>query len=165
MRPLILTGGPAVGKTTCGSALALERERAAFIDADDVRQFVVAGDAPLWSGDEGRAQHLLATENVSAVARNLLRDGFDVVVADVVTHATLPRYRSALPGCLVVHLAITLDAARERAATRPVYLTDDEFTLLHRMTAAPPPVDVVLDVGALSVDQQLDRVRAVWLSA
>jgi shikimate kinase len=38
MRPLILTGGPAVGKTTCGRALAVERDRAAYIDVDDIRE-------------------------------------------------------------------------------------------------------------------------------
>jgi shikimate kinase len=42
MRPLILTGGPAVGKTTCGRALAVERDRAAYIDVDDIRQLIVA---------------------------------------------------------------------------------------------------------------------------
>ena len=38
MRPPILTGGPAVGKTTRGRALAVERDRAASIDGDDRRQ-------------------------------------------------------------------------------------------------------------------------------
>jgi dephospho-CoA kinase len=42
MRPLILTGGPAVGKTTFGRALAVERDRAAYIDMDDIRQLIVA---------------------------------------------------------------------------------------------------------------------------
>lgn len=42
MRPLILTGSPAVGKTTCGRALAVERDRAADIDVDDIRQLIVA---------------------------------------------------------------------------------------------------------------------------
>jgi shikimate kinase len=42
MRPLILTGAPAVGKTTCGRALAVERDRAAYIDVDDIRQLIVA---------------------------------------------------------------------------------------------------------------------------
>ena len=42
MRPLILTSGPAVGKTICGRALALERDRAAYIDVDDMRQLIVA---------------------------------------------------------------------------------------------------------------------------
>jgi len=37
---LILTGGPAVGKTTCELALAVER--AAYIDVDDIRLLIVA---------------------------------------------------------------------------------------------------------------------------
>lgn len=31
MRPLVLSGGPAVGKTTCGRALAVTHDRAAYI--------------------------------------------------------------------------------------------------------------------------------------
>jgi predicted kinase len=162
MRPLILTGGPAVGKTTCARALASRRDRGAFIDADDVRQLVVAGDAAPWSGDEGRAQHLLGARNVSALARNLVDASFDVTIADVVIDETLARYRAALPDCFVVHLAITLDAARERATTRPVYITDDEFDLLHRMTAVPPAVDLVLDVTGMSVDEQITRLAREW---
>src|SRR5215218_2816130 len=46
MRPLILTGGPAVGKTTRGRALAVERDRAASIDVDDIRQLIVAERSP-----------------------------------------------------------------------------------------------------------------------
>ena len=42
MRPLILTGGPAGGKTTRGRARAVERDRAAYIDVDDIRQLIVA---------------------------------------------------------------------------------------------------------------------------
>ena len=42
MRPLILTGGPAVGKTTRGRALAVERDRAASIDVDDIRPLILA---------------------------------------------------------------------------------------------------------------------------
>lgn len=162
MQPLILSGGPAVGKTTCGRRLALERDRAAYVDADDIRQLIVAGDAPLWSGPEGEAQHLLATHNVSALGRNLLGAGFDVTIADIATTATLPVYRAELPGCFVVHLKITLEAAHERAATRKVWLTNDEFELLHRVTASPPDVDVVIDVTELSIDEQVARLRDAW---
>ncbi len=38
----LLTRGPAVGKTTRGRALAVERDRAAYIDVDDIRQLIVA---------------------------------------------------------------------------------------------------------------------------
>jgi len=165
MRPLILSGGPAVGKTTCGRALAGARDRAAYIDGDDIRQLVVAGAATLWSGPEGQAQHELAVRNTAALARNLLADGFAVTASDVVTAETLPVYREHLPDCFIVHLAITLDAARARAATRPVYITDDEFELLHRITATPPAVDLVIDVTDMTVEQQIERVHDAWAEA
>ena len=56
MRPLILSGGPAAGKTTCGRILAASCSRAAYIDADDVRQLVVSGGRTLWSGKETRLE-------------------------------------------------------------------------------------------------------------
>jgi predicted kinase len=138
MRPLVLSGGPAVGKTTCARRLAQGLDRAAFIDADDVRQLVVAGDATLWSGAEGREQHVLAVRNVAALARNLTGAGFAVTVADVVTADALAAYRAELPDCFVVHLALPLEEARRRASSRTVYLTDDEFDLLHGLLATPP---------------------------
>ncbi len=158
----MLSGGPAVGKSTCGRRLADERERAAFIDADDVRQLIVAGDATLWSGPEGRAQHLLAVRNAAALARNLGDAGFDVVIADVVPADALVAYRSELPDCLVVQLALPVEEARARAETRPTYLTDAEFELLHDLLASPPEVDVVLDVSGFTIDRQLDAIRGVW---
>ncbi|RKR75929.1 hypothetical protein [Frondihabitans australicus] len=165
MRPLILSGGPAVGKTTCGRLLAGERPRAAFIDADDIRQLVVAGSATLWNGPEGLAQHRLAARNVASLCRDFAEAGFEVVVADVVTAEVLETYRRELPTAFVVHLAIGLDGARDRAATRRVYLTDDEFDLLHRMLADPPPVDLVLDVDGLSLGEQTARLREAWAGA
>jgi predicted kinase len=165
MRPLVLTGGPAVGKSTCGRRLAEEKERAAFIDADDIRQLVVAGDATLWSGVEGRAQHVLASRNAAALARNFVASGFAVTVADVVTAEALAVYRTELPDCLVVHLTIPLAEARLRAATRTVYLTDDEFDLLHDLVSEPPEVDVVLDVTGFTIEEQTNAIRAAWTAA
>ena len=177
LRPLVLSGGPAVGKTTCGRALARERGRAAYIDADDVRQLVVAGEATLWSGPErvlrlalgaapeGEAQHALAAHSIAAMATNLLAAGFEVVVADFVTARTLAILRAELAGCFVVHLGISLSGARERAGTRRVLLTKDEFELLHRMAAAPLDADLLLEVDGLRFDAQLDAIRSAWLAA
>ncbi|WP_081984643.1 hypothetical protein [Curtobacterium sp. MR_MD2014] len=109
MRPLLLSGGPAVGETTCARALAADQERAAYIDGDDVRQLVVA--------------------------------------------------------CFIVHSAVTLDEARKRATTRPVSITDEEFELLHRISATPPPVDLVLDVTRMTVDDQIERIRDARVKA
>ncbi|MET0693209.1 MAG: hypothetical protein ABWY56_04725 [Propionibacteriaceae bacterium] len=162
-KPLVLTGGPAVGKTTCGRALAAEVDRGAYLDVDDLRQLVVSGAAAPWEGAAGLAQQALGATNACALAANFRAAGFDVVIADVLTPATTQIYRDSLPGCLVVHLRISLEHARQRAATRTVYLTDDEFELLHRQDAADPPgADAVLDVDDLTLDQQLRQIRQVW---
>lgn len=165
MRPLVISGGPAAGKSTCGRLLAEERSRGAFIDADDVRQLVVAGAETLWSGPAGREQHVLAVRNVAALARNLVDSGFDTTIADVVTPEAFAAYRTELPDCVVVHLALPLAEARERAATRTVYLTDDEFDLLHGLLASPPDADAVIDVTGMTVEQQTDAIRRAWASA
>lgn len=162
MRPLILSGGPAVGKSTCAGALARERDRCAAIDADDVRQLVVAGEKTLWSGPEGEDQLLLAARNVAALARNFGEDGFDVTIADFVTAESLAVYRHELPGCFVVHLQISLSGAQARARTRPVYLTDHEFVLLHDLIATPPDVDIVIDVERMTLEDQLQEIRNAW---
>ncbi|SDR91817.1 hypothetical protein SAMN04488543_0746 [Friedmanniella luteola] len=166
LRPLVLTGGPAVGKSTCARLLAEALPRAAVVDADDVRQLVVAGAAAPWQGHEGQVQHALGAQNAAGLARGLHGAGFAVVVADVVTPATAAVYRVGLPGCLLVHLRISQAGARRRAATRTVHLTDAEFVLLHDWQAADPPrADVVLDVDGLSLAEQVAEVRRLWEAA
>lgn len=163
-RPLVLTGGPAAGKTSTGQALAGQRPRAAFVDVDDVRHLVVSGHEA-W-GAAGDAQRLLGARNACALGRNLLEAGFDVVLADVLTPTTTEVYRRELPGALLVHLVLPLAEARRRAATRRVWLTDAEFDGLHRTDAAdPPPVDHRLDVAGLSPEQQQAAVEDLWAAS
>jgi dephospho-CoA kinase len=74
-RPLLLTGGPAVGKTVTARVLAESTVRCAYIDVDDVRQLVKNGGAAPWDGEEGRAQHMLGVRNAAALAANFRADG------------------------------------------------------------------------------------------
>lgn len=160
-RPLVLTGGPAVGKTVTGRALAEGRSRAAFVDVDDLRLLVVAGHE--WRGPAGAVQRRLGAVNACALGRRFLAAGFDVTIADVVTPETAAVYREELPGCLVVHLRVPLAAARRRATTRRVWLTDAEFTELHRIDAADPPaVDHSVDVAGYSLEEQVAAVGKLW---
>lgn len=110
----MVTGGPAVGKTSTGRLLAEKVARGAFIDVDDVRHYVIGGHAASWDGDEGAEQQRLGVTNACASATSLWSAGFDVVVADVVTAASLLLYRAALPNCLVVLLTLDLEEARSR---------------------------------------------------
>ncbi len=162
-RPLVLTGGPAVGKSATARALATARRRAAFVDVDDVRRLVVAGGEPPWRGEEGRAQRELGVVNATGLARTFGAAGFEVVLADVLTPVSARLYRRELPGSVVVHLVVTFEEALRRAATRRVWLTAAEFRLLHDDDrAAPPAVDHRLEVTAMSLDEQVAAVEALW---
>lgn len=162
-RPLVLTGGPAVGKSTCAALLARARSRGAYVDVDDLRQLVVSGDAAPWDGDEGARQRVLSAVNACALTRNLTDAGFDTVLADVLDPTTAAVYRRDLPAALVLHLRISLAGARTRAGTRRVYLTDGEFTALHDADHTDPPdADVVLDVEGLTTEQQVAAVAEIW---
>lgn len=160
-RPLVLTGGPAVGKTTTARPLAEALPRAAFVDVDDLRLLIVAGHEA-W-GPQGDAQRALGAVNACALADRFGAEGFDVAIADVVTPATADVYREQLRGCLLVHLTVTLAEAHRRATTRPVWLTEEEFDTLHRIDAeTPPPADHHLDVTDYSPAEQQAAVEAVW---
>ncbi len=162
-RPLVLTGGPAVGKSTCARALAEGVPRAAFIDVDDIRQLVVADAAAPWDGSRGQEQSALGATNACSVARNFITAGFDVTVADVLTPATTAVYRAGLPQCLIVHLRISIAVARARAATRRVYLSDSEFEWIHQQDLTnPPDADVELDVDDWSEAEQVQVLVGLW---
>jgi len=164
-RPLVLTGGPAAGKTTCARALAELAPKAAFIDVDDIRQLVVSGAAAPWDGPAGPEQMRLRVTNACGLARTFLDAGFDTTIADVLTPDTASIYRESLPHCMIVHLRISPAEARLRAATRLVYLTDDEFTRLHERDAENPPcADVVLEVNGWSEPEQIRVLDDLWSS-
>jgi chloramphenicol 3-O-phosphotransferase len=165
LRPLLLTGGPAAGKTVTGRALADMTPRTAYVDVDDLRQLVRTDAAAPWAGAEGAAQHLLGIRNAAALAANFADAGFNVIVTDVIGPDTLRAYRDLLPGVVVVRLAVSVEEAERRARTRPVYLTDEEFRMLHRQQAGPLAVDHELDVTRLDRSTQLRAVRDLWTGA
>ncbi|MGO4604543.1 AAA family ATPase [Terrabacter sp. 2YAF2] len=164
LRPLLLTGGPAVGKTTTARALAEATEPCAFIDVDDVRQMIKSGGVAPWKGVEGRAQHLLGIRNAAALAANFTDSGINVILSDVVTQDLLSIYRDLVPELVVIRLVCDPSTAKARAGTRPVYLTAAEFEMLHRQQTEPLETDSELDVSAMTLEVQVDAVRRQWRS-
>jgi predicted kinase len=164
--PLVLTGGPAVGKSTTGRLLARRCTRAAFIDVDDIRQLVIAGGAAPWEGAEGLAQQELGVLNTCGPAERFHTHDFQVVIADVLTQHTAQLYRRHLPGCVIVRLHTSPVEVRHRAGTRTVYLTDDEFEGLHAQDRQQPPAaDHHLDVTPLDITSQVEAVQRLWTQA
>jgi predicted kinase len=163
--PLLLTGGPASGKTATAQQIAETLKRAAVIDVDDIRHLVVAGHAAPWEGDEGALQQRLGVENACTLAHRFLEAGIDVVICDVATAPTLQLYRDLLPHVVIVRLRVTLAEARCRARLRPVHLTAAEFETLHsQQPQTESLVDHVLDVDRLSIHEQADAVITWWIS-
>ncbi|HVX43740.1 MAG TPA: AAA family ATPase [Mycobacteriales bacterium] len=157
-RPLLLTGGPAAGKSTVAAALARTRAPSAFIDVDDIRQLVVGGHAAPWEGAPGARQQQLGVQNSCALARNFRAEGIDVVLTDVVTDRTAAMYRAQLPGLRIIWLDLDPDEARRRAGTRPMHLSWAEFATLHEEHRALTTFDERIDVTALSVPAVLERI-------
>ncbi|HEU4545136.1 MAG TPA: hypothetical protein VFR88_02475 [Microlunatus sp.] len=163
MRPLLITGPPAAGKSTTARCLADSLPLVALIDVDDIRQLVVAGHAAPWDGEAGLIQQRIGIENACDLARRFASSGIEVVLADVLTPQTAALYRARLPSVLIVQLRISLAEARRRATERPVYLTDDEFELLHRQQPSDAQLyDHVVEVDGLDLGAQVSAVREIW---
>ena len=160
--PLLLTGGPAAGKSATAHRLVEPLGRAAVIDVDDIRQLVVAGHAAPWEGDEGRLQQRIGVENACDLARRFVQWSIDVVLSDVLNSETAALYRSLLPGVLIVRLRLPLAEARRRAALRPVHLTEDEFDALHALQSDGVAVDHNVDVELMTLADQSDAVTRLW---
>jgi predicted kinase len=165
-RPLVLTGGPAVGKSSCARLLASTRLQAAVIEVDDIRQLVFSGGVAPWKGSEGRRQQHLGVDNACALTRRFLQAGIEVVLTDVLTPDTLSHYRHLVPDVVVVHLHVLLPEAQRRAATRVVHLTEDEFVALHEADRSTQlATDHSLDVTSMTLEEQASAIAQLWVDA
>jgi predicted kinase len=165
MRALLLTGPPAVGKSTIGRLLAATLRYAAFIDVEDVRHLIVGGHAAPWAGLQGARQQRLGIVNACMLARNLIADGAEVVLADVLTNATAALYRELLSDVLIVELAVDLQEAVRRAEQRREYLTAKEFYALHDQHADFVAADLQVPVSQLAVPEAVAAVTEAWRSS
>jgi shikimate kinase len=163
--PLLLTGPPAVGKSSVARLLAARRPRCAVVEVDDLRQLVKTGGVAPWIAGEGESQHRLAAENACLLAKNFIENGFEVLISDVVLAAPADAYRHAVPAPLIVRLDASLAETLRRAGTRPHYLTSEEFERLHSAALAWPFPDVILDTENMSREEIVDAVDRVWRAA
>jgi predicted kinase len=161
--PLLLTGPPAAGKSTTALALARLAPLGAMIDVDDLRHLVVSGHAAPWEGDSGRVQQELGVGNACELARRFQAAGVEVVMADFVTSTTAEMYRRHLRDVQIIRLRLPLDVSRRRAQLRPVRINDQEFDDLYRLDSADSfPVNHVVDVANLGLDQQIEAIHRLW---
>lgn len=159
---LILSGPPAAGKNTIGVMLARQRERCAVIDVDLVRAMIAQPHRAPWQGEEGRRQQRLGVRQTCQLARGFADDGWEVIILDVLSHATLTLYRHDLAprDFRVVQLLPTWEEGQRRFRARGPVLTDDEFAMVYREQEAFAGYDLRIDNTAVSAEAVVAQLAA-----
>lgn len=95
----IVTGPCGAGKSSIARALAHRWERTAHVDVDDLRNALGPWEADYSTySEESLRQIRLSMDNAVAVAGNFLRNGFNVVIDDVLEDVEqMAYYRAGLP--------------------------------------------------------------------
>jgi chloramphenicol 3-O-phosphotransferase len=163
---ILLTGSPGAGKTTIAEALSQTFARSAHVPVDFFRKMIKAGYAsPQQWNQEVERQYRLARKNAALTAKNLAREGFTVIVDDIVRQKWVEEWKDDLQGCSL-HFVLLLpspEVAKQRNRTREVWTVDEAvITSLHELLAAENTKDhgwFVIDTSHLTVQQTVEAIR------
>ena len=162
MAAIVLTGGPAAGKTTLARLVAEGRARCAVVDVDQVRWMLLQPHVAPWGGAEGHRQQMLGVKNACWLAQSFIADGCDVIVTDVLTDETASLYRQSIPDAAIVRLTVDFAVALKRSDGRGWALTRDEFEALHREQETYTDFDLEIDTTAPGVDALVAALDAAF---
>jgi predicted kinase len=162
---LALFGGPAgAGKSTLARAWCAGRERAAHVELDAVRDLIVGGRAdPQQPGALQSEQYTLSVAACLALARTFLEAGYDVAIDDALPPAAFERYwRPRVAGLdwRIVILLPSLQETLRRSRARAKRVLERHTIGQHRASQSWPAA-LRIDTTGLTVEESLDRVRAV----
>lgn len=158
---VVVTGQPAVGKSTICATLAARRDLAAHVKADDLHRMIVSGGEWPSSGTAPAHSQLLArTRNAAQVAYNLAATGVHVFIDEVVA---LPEQVEILDTCLGpahwVVLTASLGTISERDASRGKHTAAAYLNLgVDIVDLVAERAAIVVNTDALDPQQTSDAV-------
>lgn len=158
----ILTGPPGSGKNTISEALAEMSKKLAIIDVDIVRWMIRRPHKAPWEGAEGKAQQFLGVQNTCMLAKSFIKEGYDVVILDVLSEETTQIYREELNDLhpKIILLLPTLEEIKKRNANRPPRLKPEEIEQLYTQQASLTSFDMTINNTNLKPEKIAEKLIA-----
>lgn len=160
---LILTGPTAAGKNTVGKLLACQRERCAVVDFDLIRAMSVHPHCPPWMGEEGKSQQMLGVRQVCNLAESFTRDGWEVIILDVLSNETAELYKYLLLNfnLKIVQLLPTLGELKSRFYNREARLTEDELMMIYEEQSSFVSYDLRIDNTDIAPEKLAEMIASL----
>jgi predicted kinase len=162
----VISGVSAAGKSTVARLLAGRFERGVCVPGDAIRAMVISGrhDMRPGAGDKELRQLVLRYAGALAVASVYLRDGYDVVVEDVIIGSVLRDFLELIPVPEFHLVFLDPDAAAIERRERERYGTAYEAgkfsagALQALLREETERIGLWLDTTRLSAEQTVDAI-------
>ena len=160
---LILNGPTGTGKNTIAEIVSKKTERSVVIDVDLLRLMVKNPHKAPWQGEEGKYQQLLGVSNACLLAKEFIKNGFSVIILDVLSDETAKLYKDNLNEFKpkLVLLLPTWEEIVRRNKTRERRLTDDELEMVYKQQADLKTFDEKIDNTNLSPEEVAEKIQII----
>lgn len=161
MEVIILTGPAGAGKNTIAHLLGAKRTKCAIIDVDLVRLMASNPHVAPWeNGEEGLKTLEFGAENACLLAKNFLKNGYNVIILDVLSTKSAQVYRKMLSENKnkIVLLLPTLEEVIKRNTMRPPRLKKEEIEWTYKLQENLTIFDEKIDNTNLSAEETAKRI-------
>lgn len=170
MKALVISGPPAIGKSTIAERLTNGSTLRAIIEVDELRtqalRIGTPGKHEQAEDSDQSLQDTAATKAAIQIARVLLERGVQVIIPDHLGSEHADLYRNGLSAVLVVQLDANPGAhrVRNRARPRPRRYAPALLDFLHANARQSGSPDLVLDTTGTKPDDTAQHLETLLRS-